>query len=833
MRSTVDSPSSNEDPESCELIYLYLDFPLPAECFHIILHVFKCRQDTATLATLLRVNKSISQAVLPVLYADPYHLKYYGDSITHGQNSIHDLIKLTRLLLRQSPQDRLTDLLKAAYFPGTTNEDSLSPSNSPPSNQPINYRSHINKLNLEHVPDSFGTIFNNKTIQGYNTLRTFLYQSTYGGKLKGFLEDQLLRDLTWALCDPGNLQELALPLTEVERYLDVLDRFSRLSSVVFVNDARFTAASSEPDTEMSKLLDGMVQFVERHAARFPNKMRQARCTPASDTGNNCPEEIHNKLAFLLPPLPAPSFLDYTNWTQFVLRSNDINLDHVIRILGDGYPDYKKVQFMDRLFAIDARFLQRCRSLETLNLDIRAQEALNMFRWAAEEQDDRELDLANGRTSKRPVPLREVSLSIANPTQYHILSDIVHAFGDTLTNLYFYGHRLQGHMGSQALLVDISEKRLDRLTKLSGGTSDGILLLHPDLLRLCPSLKTLSLNDNYAERCMREHPTFRFYEPAILEHVTTISLIGTPAVAFHPDTLHSTKNLESLQLVPWDTSILGLRDNDFNDSDEDEDEEDDVNEGAQSEWQRHQAEDEDRMTLWPRLSKPVWTWNWNLPKLTELSLSFEYAHNLRFKMFRGTPNLTRLQLYGASNYSALGPLIDPLSSLALSLLRGDDYEDYNYEDGDIEGNWRDNDNDEGDQVEDSNNNNDFTGDVSASGTTLPRGILLPKLRDFHVNGSWQLDGASLRHLFTQIAPNIVSLCLHGPFGFTVEELVETTSQHLPHLGLVDSHMSVNGHDAQSAGIKRMEGGSTYLDSFVLINPPEGYNPRYIFASSYYL
>ncbi|KAG0371854.1 hypothetical protein BGX24_001077 [Mortierella sp. AD032] len=787
--------------------------PLPAECFLLILQVFKSRQDTTTLATLLRVNKSICQDVLPVLYADPYHLKNCRRSGTHRQDNINDLIKLTRLLLRQNNRGGFT-----------------VPSNSPPSNQLIIYCPKIVKLDLEHVPGSFDTIFKNKTIQGNNTLRTFLDQPTYSGKPEGFLEDQLLRDLTWALCDPNNLQELALPLTEVERYLDLVNRFSRLTSVVFVNDIRLTVASSEPDAERPKLFDGMVQFVERHATLFTSKMRQARCTLASDTRNDCPEEIHSKLALLLPPLPAPSFLDYTNWTQFVLRSKDINLGHVKRILGDGYPEYKKVQFMDQLFTNDGQFLHRCRSLETLDLDVRAQEALGMFRWAAEEQDNRELDLAYGRTSER-VPLREVSLSITNPTQHHILRDIARAFGDTLTKLDFSGYRLQGHMGSQALFVDVSERRLDRLTQLSAGTSDGTLLLHPYLLWDCPSLKTLSLNDNYAQPSMQAHPTFRYCEPAVLEHVTTIELFGTPAATFHPDRLHFTKNLESLQLAPWDTSMLGRRVNDFDDpEDEEEDVNEGVNEGAQSDWQRHQAEDEGRMALWPRLSKPVWTWNWNLPKLTDLSLSFEYAHNLRFRMFHGTPNLTRLQLDGASNIHALGPLIhpsefsSPLSVLAHYLSHGNDNED---DDDSGRGNGDDNEGDWGECGDD----NDVTDDVGALGTTIPGIVVLPKLEDFQVNGNWQMDRAMMRYLFTQIAPNIELLCMHGPFGFTAKELVKTTSQHLTRLRQVDTHMGISDRDARSAGLKRND-GSAFSDDYVLINPPEGYDPCYVSSSSYF-
>ncbi|KAF9546242.1 hypothetical protein EC957_009981 [Mortierella hygrophila] len=803
-------------------------FSLPPEIFRLILNCLEHNQDTASLATLLRVSKSICRVTLPVLYADPYHLKNFKTSSysSSADNDTKDLLALTRLLLRQSPYGQLTELLKAAFFPASTVEVSLPDPrvDHKVKDQLIDYRFHLRKLNLQPESNPFADIFMKDRINGNKSLMEFLEQPTYRDKPRDFLKNQIWKELTWALCVPDNLQELYLPLTELNRYQGLIDQLSRLSSVVFVNDLQLTRTSKN-DAKRSRLFKGMVKFVERHATLFPNKLRQARCTHIPYDGNDCPRSIHLKLATILPLLSAPTFLDYTNWTQFVMRSKEVNLEYVKDIRGVGYPEYKDVYFSDRLFTNDGSFLQRCRSLETVDLDITDLEAQDMFRWAVKEKQESELDIANGRTPNPLPPLQEVSLRISSGTQSQILNDIAPVFGGTLSNLYISGGcSPSDYLGSHALAIDGLGWKWERLDYLALESVTGPLLLHPDLLLTCPSVKTLFLDDMGAEECLRGQPTFRYFKPAVLEHVKQIKLGGTPAAAFHPDTLHTTKNLEQLQLLPWDTGTVGLRGNFESDDDEEEEEID----NEQLEWVRHQAEDENRMALWPRIAEPVWTWDWDLPKLTRLSLSYQYAHMFQFKMFQGTPNLTHLRLTGAS--SLLGPLMQRQDYMSPSNFAFGPtrmiYDQFTFAKDDY------NNNEHEDDHENDHKKDDEGGGLENAPATFPtQHIHLPKLVDLSISGNWEINTAMLHFMCSQLALNLESLALHGTRGLSAKELIEITSRNLWRLQQVNVGLTISSEDARAAGVIPCEDGTHHSRKFVLANPPQGYNPSFIFSTTY--
>ncbi|KAF9141004.1 hypothetical protein BGX30_005615 [Mortierella sp. GBA39] len=807
-------------------------FPLPPEIFCLILNCLEHDQATASLATLLRVNKSICRVTLPVLYADPYHLKNFKISpySSSADNGAKDLFALTRLLLHQSPYDQLTELLKAAFFPASTAEESLPDPriDHKVKDQLIDYRSHLRKLNLQPESNPFANIFMKERINGNNALKKFLVQPTYRDKPRDFLKNQIWKELTWALCVPDSLQELYLPLTEVNRYRGLVDQLSRLSSVVFVNDLQL-ARTSKNDAKRSRLFKRMVKFVERHATLFPNRLRLARCTHIPYDRNDCPRSIHLKLATILPLLSAPTFLDYTNWTQFVMRSKEVNLEYVKDIRAVGYPEYKDVYFNDRLFTNDGSFLRRCRSLETVDLNITELEAQDMFRWAVKEKQESEVDIANGRTPNPLPPLQEVSLRISSATQSQIVNDIAPAFGGTLSNLYIRGGYSPSHyLRSHALVIDALGWEWERLDYLALHSGSGPLLLHPDFLLTCPSVKTLSLEDVDAEECLRGQPTFRYLKPAVLEHVKQIELRGTPAAAFHPDTLHTTKNLEQLQLMPWDASTVGLPNN-FG-SDDDDDEEEEENNSDLLEWARHQAEDENRMALWPRIAEPVWTWDWDLPKLTRLSLSYQYAHMVQFKMFRGTPNLTHLQLTGASSLRFLGPLMQPWDymsppNFAFNPSRMT-YDQFTFDKDDYNNNEH-----EDDHEDDHKEDDEGEGLESAPATIPAQHIHLPKLVDLSISGNWEINTAMLHFMCSQLAPNLESLALDGPYGLSAKELIEITSRTLGRLQQVDADLAITPEDARAAGVIHCEGGMYASGTFVLANPPQGYNPSFIFSSTY--
>lgn len=75
---------------------------------------------------------------------------------------------------------------------------------------------------------------------------------------------------------------------------------------------------------------------------FPNKLQQAQYTYVRDVCNDCLEDIDLRLVTILPPPSAPMFQVYTSWTQFAMRNQEINLEHVKNILADSYPYSLKI-----------------------------------------------------------------------------------------------------------------------------------------------------------------------------------------------------------------------------------------------------------------------------------------------------------------------------------------------------------------------------------------------------------------------------------------------------------------------------------------------------------
>ncbi|KAG0096272.1 hypothetical protein BGZ93_004809 [Podila epicladia] len=160
-----------------------------------------------------------------------------------------------------------------------------------------------------------------------------------------------------------------------------------------------------------------------------------------------------------------------------------------------------------------------------------------------------------------------------------------------------------------------------------------LVRDPSLLSHCHELRRLDLGDNLRSYDVRE---IQSYKPCQLPGLSELFLAGTPGLAFHPDTLHSTKALKTLVLGSHDSfnqsflpSVHRTLDTNHTDTVDGEPE-----------------------VEWLALVRPQWTWDWQLAHLETLDLSVEFALHFQFRMLQSTPSLQKLYLTIFSNIPAL-------------------------------------------------------------------------------------------------------------------------------------------------------------------------------------
>lgn len=157
-----------------------------------------------------------------------------------------------------------------------------------------------------------------------------------------------------------------------------------------------------------------------------------------------------------------------------------------------------------------------------------------------------------------------------------------------------------------------------------------LILEPELLAHCPALQCLELRDSIGSYDVREIQT---HQPSKPPELIKVFLSGTPALAFHPDTLHTTLALKTLAFgspssisrafLPSVYDSLGEYPN--------------LDLGA----------DEVPPEYVPRTQ---WTWDWFLPQPETLDLSIEFALHFQFRMLQGTPSLQELCLMILSTHT---------------------------------------------------------------------------------------------------------------------------------------------------------------------------------------
>ncbi|KAF9920705.1 hypothetical protein FBU30_009373 [Linnemannia zychae] len=370
-----------------------------------------------------------------------------------------------------------------------------------------------------------------------------------------------------------HLQSVDIPLSDISTYLPLISRFKSLISVRFLLDRDF-----ERNLRQNRIL-----------------------TPDEQAALMDMEDEHNK--------------DLENMILFVHEHRRVhpNVLNMARCESVGTKEEKCPA------AFQSRLVQ---ALPPLKLP-RFLDKSNWLQFATYFQDT---DISQVKTISIPQDLISLPhFKIREPFLYRcrLLQDI---------NIFSWDKDLfQWSVDDNSIYIDaisngnIPEQRLVRLRNAEIHYTDEIYEQQVnDLLLHCPQITHICLCDSLEVYRLDE---IEYWLPSDLPNLETLQLEGTPAVSFHPDTLHTTSKLVSLTFdIP--TSIPSLE------------------AFIRAEEDAKHLDELTPPTTQPRLSlreRPTWTWDWDLPNLVRLTLIAEFAYQFQFKMLDKTPNLKYLYL----------------------------------------------------------------------------------------------------------------------------------------------------------------------------------------------
>ncbi|KAF9136054.1 hypothetical protein BGW39_008017 [Mortierella sp. 14UC] len=749
------------------------------------------------------------------MYADPFRLRPYPVFSKNAGDILICLQSLLQLLLRSLPQEHVSELLRAAYLPDQMDQDQdqdHDPHQAPGVTTSIPYSSFTTDIDFQQYCFSrFGLgIFHPPTLPSGLTFKDYLERSGHADRHLAeyspsgpFMPNieiihlgaarALRRDLTWALCtNAERIQRIVIPISDITRYFAMVKRFKTLSNITFLMERALqhredlTAEQQEiralQRADRVRHLEEMVLFVQEHQRQHRNILRVARCIKdVFSMEEDCPKEYQDRLVQAMPPLFEPRFIDSRNWCQFVPKVNETDLSFVELFSTRDVPPQELS--LDRILK-QGPFLQRCRSLRTFEMLSPGEDA---FQWAADERKRYIADTASGQTPRRPlVPLRSIHINYDYPSTGRQINDVGFAFQDTLEDIFLAIHSTVEQSSSephQLLLGDShSFWDLPRLNILDVTTNYIFLHVHKDFLQRCSQATCINLDDM---RQVYSPDEIVHWKPAKLAQLEILTLCGTPALSFHPATLKYTPELQVLRLsiqpdddgdgettfIPPAEMFQVIRHSETSESDV----------------------DSNRISLELVARWPAWTWDWELPKLTQLLLTGEFGYRFQLKMLDRTPNLESLQLYILSRSGehertvCLQDLLKPGSQ---------------------------------DNNNDSNNNNlnILDDDRVWEGSDF---MHLPALSVLTLYGSWRMDKRVLNTLFRRMMPGISTLIMSSCLGHEFSEWVDATRTHLHELFAAEMKMVITEEMIAEAGLAKPPGlGGMFQVGYDLDDPSAG-------------
>ncbi|KAF9080927.1 hypothetical protein BGX23_001507, partial [Mortierella sp. AD031] len=539
----------------------------------------------------------------------------------------------------------------------------------------------------------------------------------------------LYRQACWSLAHPilEQLQSLTIPVSDLERYSSVMDRLGNLEHLRFSLDvvANYDSYDIEDDeyyngegtmsadfdialqAREADLFRAMVQFVKDHTQLFPDRLKTVTSFDSTvwpDLHQTCPTESELEILQMLPPLKKPTSLTSKNLRHFLVHLESTDLGQVQRITS-----FHPNTWCDTLRE-NRQFLQRCRALKELEMESLGQGAFN---WAVQEKKELkglvDTTTSNNHTTgqgtfsaeaSRPVylehglvPLESVSILENKEPLTDEISDILFAFCHTLKRLVIRAEERGLHL-PRSMHIGRGCVDLPTLTYLTIGAAWNKLVVDEQLFNHCPNLIHVDLSD-YTSQYQPEDIVACL--PANLASLETLLLMGWSALTFHTDTLHSTTLLQELSL-----SLVWNYDHPFPPTQE-----------AFG------------------IGRPLWTWDWHLPHLIQLSLTVEFAYRFQFKMLHGCPALKALNLdMQTSDEQAI-----VIISEADLFLPGSGDTDH------------------------------------PTGTPSQQPIVAPSLRSMRLHGPWTINDDLLPQLLVHMCPNLRMLDVIGLNGYTLKELMD--------------------------------------------------------------
>ncbi|KAK3824158.1 MAG: hypothetical protein JOS17DRAFT_752122 [Linnemannia elongata] len=763
-------------------------FPLPQECLEAIIRILGRFHGIDSVAAMLHVNKYVCSVTLPLLYGGVL-VKVLNGYYPKGSPGFKRRQKLIATLLLGVPKTRITDLLRVAFLQDSVDHLEHSPAPYAP------YNSFVTAISLSQINGFHRFHFHQD--DGPPSQRLLDFVNDHGLKdryateapLAELLHDipketltkainrEIRKDLTWALCsDVGRVRSLEIPLSDIGRYLPLVDQFRSLSKVRFELDRRLFDADVDLEeltpeqrtllnhqrNERKQHLDQMILFVQGLRQHYGSVIQAATCSGEyPHLSEKCPDEYVKQLTRLLPPLRDPKSILTHNWAHFATKVNETNLSAVKSIMPPQ--DQPESLRLPRILE-QSPFLHRCRSLESIELTSFTDD---IFQWAVDERKQYDAEIAAGRPPPRPlVPLRYVKVNNDGSTDGRLINDIGYSFGETLQFLdvgpLTCGSRLTG------IIPDSVECSVGGhpswscwhaplLSHLTIDAFHSLLRIHPNLFAQCPQLKIIILADR---RQRYSSSDITRYESAELGLLETLNLQGSPALSFHPSLLKSTHKLKSLvlKMIPYDMPSYIPPVSELEEPGE-ELEDDCVKSAATT-----------AATTPNPPERPIWTWDWDLPKLVHLELTSEFAYRFQFRMLRSTPSLAQF-------------LVDirSLSGQHKRTVRTKDLLQ-NTQDSTT--------------VDDIKDDDDY--DQTLELLQLQY-IHLPNLVNFSLIGDWTLDRRVLTILCRDVLPNIHQMSLRGCSGFGLHEWVKTTLKHLPKLRSATATCEVTPESASEVGL----------------------------------
>lgn len=730
---------------------------LPPECFDIIVtHLLDNRK--ADVVSLLQVNKSLAFMAIRHLYANPFQPpfhtsnedEYYTDEDDdEGEQRVkrgplESIDTLARMLLTRSvPGSVLVPEAVAVVFPElatpsvafpvtATTATSATPNNNSNNNSnPLDYTSYIRHLYL-CTPVAY--TWQHETLhQAPQTTLEYIEHDVFLEEWEtdnlammpacqrrlGLADDplplyhqyfrvHLLREVNWMLINSrtgegrGNilgqqLQSLAIPVSDLGRYVESVEKFESLEHVQFCLDEilsytqedveeglgddqmenNYYQAQGIPDEvdDTARLLQrttarkkvamqSLVKFVEEHGRLFPGQLKTVTCPessiwepqPWTPLPQECPTEILFRILELLPALRSPCILDSENWMQFLAHPTGTYLGDV----KDIDVDMESQGWLDSYGQVveNRGFLQRCRGLRKLSLGSLGKGA---YKWAVEEKKallennhGDNSDFTKGKQERSPlqdrhlylrhglVPLEKVyfsSLKDVPLKDMDEVNDISYAFSETLTTINVN----MSYSLSDMLGINHEPPAPLWTMRIGAGWVD------------LPKLTDLYIDARVA-RLVLEPELFSHCPNLVnLDLYDDVTYEHQPSEAIQAGCLPAhLRKVESMTLLGW--AALTFHPQTLSSMSENLEELSvktacwtdalcfipAVN-GNDYDHPLDQGKEQEQGQLQHGPGYYRWTWDWELPLLTKLELNSKFAYEFQFQMLAGCPLLKSLDL----------------------------------------------------------------------------------------------------------------------------------------------------------------------------------------------